>query len=216
VSRVLTFALPKGRLLEGSLRRLREVGVEPQAAADRALVVPSRRADLRFLFLKDADVPLYVARGAADLAVVGSDQLRESAVDLAEPLRLEFGECRLALAAAEGTTLASLRGRAAVRVATKYPRLAAQALAERGIAAELLRLSGSVEIAPVIGLADAIFDLVETGRTLVAHKLCVIDEVMVCGARLVVNRAAFRLEGARLGPLLDDLRAADARLKGDA
>lgn len=193
---MLTLALAKGRLLPEALRRLAQAGIVPEEDLQktRRLVVPAS-AGARILVLKDGDVPVYVERGAADAGIVGVDQIRESGCDLLEPLDLGIGRCRLSLCA-PGTPEGALRplpGRA-LRIATKYPRLATRLLAARGLSVEILQLSGSVELAPVVGLADAIVDLVETGRTLVQNGLSERETLLEVSARLVVNRASWRLK----------------------
>jgi ATP phosphoribosyltransferase len=214
---VLTIALPKGRLQRPALARFAAAGLVPEEepGASRKLIVPAQAAAARFLVLKDGDVPLYVERGAADLGVCGLDQLLESGADLLAPIDLGFGRCRLCLAAprarldGEATSEASFEslvdgaqpGRS-LRVATKYPRLAARAFARRGVPVDLVRLSGSVELAAVAGLADAIVDLVETGRTLEENGLAVVTEILQVSARLVVNRASYRLKLEEMLPLL--------------
>jgi len=180
--------------------------------------------------LKDGDVPLYVERGAADLGVCGLDQVLESGADLLTPIDFGFGRCRLCLAAPRGSRLVSQAALAeepalpaaggghrpehlsdaaelgrSLRVATKYPRLSAKWFARRGVPVDLVALSGSVELAAVAGLTDAIVDLVESGRTLEENGLVVVDELLQVSARLVVNRAAYRLKVEALLPLLEAL-----------
>lgn len=214
---MLTIALPKGRLQGPALARFADAGLVPEEepGSSRKLIVPARGGAARFLVLKDGDVPLYVERGAADLGVCGLDQLLESGADLLAPVDLGFGRCRLCLAAPRarlGGALPSEAGFAnlldgaepgrSLRVATKYPRLAARAFGRRGAPVDLLRLSGSVELAAVAGLADAIVDLVESGRTLEENGLAVATEILQVSARLVVNRASYRLKLEELLPLL--------------
>ncbi len=221
---MLTIALPKGRLQKPALERLAAAGFVPEEepGSTRRLIVPAARgADARFLVLKDGDVPLYVERGAADLGVCGLDQLLESGADVLAPVDLGFGRCRLCLAAPKGSRLApegaephiDELGRS-LRVATKYPRLAARAFARRGVPIDLVRLSGSVELAAVAGLADAIVDLVESGRTLAENGLVVVQDLLAVSARLVVNRASYRLKIEQLLPLLRDVSANVADLRG--
>lgn len=214
---MLTVALPKGRLQKPVLERFAKAGVVPEEepGKSRKLIVPALSGNFRFLVLKDGDVPLYVERGAADLGVCGLDQLLESGADLLTPLDLGFGRCRLCLAAPRGSRAAGASAGAAssdlarlgrsLRVASKYPRLAAQYFARRGVPVDLLRLSGSVELAAVAGLADAIVDLVESGRTLEENGLVVVEELLQVSARLVVNRASYRLQLEELLPLLESL-----------
>jgi ATP phosphoribosyltransferase len=219
---VLTIALPKGRLQKKVLERFAAAGLSPEEepGSSRRLIVPARPSaqhpgGARFVLLKDGDVPLYVERGTADLGVCGLDQLLESGADVLAPLDLGFGRCRLSLAghrrngSGGGDAFAALVDAAApgrsLRVATKYPRLAARAFARRGVPVDLVRLSGSVELAAVAGLADAIVDLVETGRTLEENGLAVLADLLQISARLVVNRAAYRLKLEELLPLVERL-----------
>ncbi|MBS2024685.1 MAG: ATP phosphoribosyltransferase [Deltaproteobacteria bacterium] len=220
---MLTIALPKGRLQTPALARFAKAGAVPEEepGSSRKLIVPSTNGAARFLVLKDGDVPMYVERGAADLGVCGLDQLLESGADVLTPIDFGFGQCRLCLAAPkasliprEGTQSDEPAWRALIdspppgrslRVATKYPRIALRAFEKRGVPVELLPLSGSVELAAVAGLADAIVDLVESGRTLRENGLEVAAELLQISARLVVNRAAWRLKAGELHPLLDKL-----------
>lgn len=192
----LTIAVAKGRLLEAAVQRLARAGIAPteDLAKTRLLVVPAS-GNAELLILKDPDVPVYVEQGAADVGIVGVDQIRESGCDVLEPLDLGLGQCRLSLCAMgpRERELKPLPGRA-LRIATKYPRLATQLLAARGLGIEILELRGSVELAPVVGLSDAIVDLVETGRTLEQNGLCERETLLQVSARLVVNRASWRLK----------------------
>ena len=210
---MLTIALPKGRLQKPVLERFAAAGVRPdeEPGVSRKLIIPAG-ASARFVILKDGDVPLYVERGAADLGVCGLDQVLESGADLLTPVDFGFGKCRLCLAAPRGSKLASRTalGDAAelgrsLRVASKYPRLSAKWFARRGVPVDLISLSGSVELAAVSGLTDAIVDLVESGRTLAENGLVVVEELLQVSARLVVNRAAYRLKLEELLPLLEKL-----------
>ena len=223
---MLTIALPKGRLQAPALAQFALAGLVPEEepGSSRKLIVPARGAQARFLVLKDGDVPLYVERGAADLGVCGLDQLLESGADVLAPIDLGFGRCRLCLAAPRSRTgaapanadaaFASLADSAepgrSLRIATKYPRLAARAFARRGVPVDLVTLSGSVELAAVAGLADAIVDLVESGRTLEENGLAVVADILQVSARLIVNRAAYRLKLTELLPLLARLAPGSA------
>jgi ATP phosphoribosyltransferase len=210
---VITIALPKGRLQRPVLERFAAAGVKPEEdpATTRRLIIPAG-AQARFVVLKDADVPLYVERGAAELGVCGLDQVLESGADLLTPIDFGFGKCRLCLAAPRGSKAAQQTALAdaselgrSLRVASKYPRLTAKWFARRGVPVDLVHLSGSVELAAVSGLTDAIVDLVETGRTLEENGLVIVDDLLQVSARLVVNRAAYRLKVEELLPLLEAL-----------
>lgn len=207
---MLTIALAKGRLLKATIARLANAGIVPSEDLEktRLLVVPAS-GDARLLLLKDPDVPVYVENGAADVGVVGVDQIRESGADILEPLDLGLGRCRLSLCApgAPDAPLVPLPGRA-LRVATKYPEVTARLLAAKGMTAEILTLKGSVELAPVVGLSDAIVDLVETGRTLQENGLSERETLLHVSARVVVNRAAWRLKMDAVQSLLAGLESA--------
>lgn len=211
----LTVALPKGRLQDPALELFARAGVEvaPEELASRRLWVHDRRERVRFLLVKPADVPTYVEYGIADLGVCGGDVLLESGADVHAPLDLQLGRCRLVLAGrpgepGSGAGAGAGDGRATVRVATKYPRITTRWFHERGLPVEVVELHGSVELAPVLGLAERIVDVVETGRTLVENGLVVLETLERCSARLVVNRAAWQLLGPDLRALVDALRAA--------
>jgi len=202
---MLTIALPKGRLQRPTLDRLARAGLIPdeEPGTSRKLIIAAGPA-ARFVVLKDGDVPLYVERGAADLGICGLDQVLESGADLLTPIDFGFGRCRLCLAAPRGSSVTAELGRS-LRVATKYPRLTAQYFVRRGVPVDLVHLSGSVELAAVSGLTDAIVDLVESGRTLEENGLVVVDDLLAVSARLLVNRTAYRLKVEELLPLLEKL-----------
>jgi ATP phosphoribosyltransferase len=208
VSRTLTLAVPKGRLLDPALDLLRDLGVEGVDAASRKLIFTDPRRGLRLLFLKPVDVPAYVVHGAAQLGIVGKDILLEQVPDVYEPLDLGFGFCRLIVA-----ELRELWERddpskwSWVRVATKYPRLTEEYFSKRGIQVELVHLDGSIELAPLVGLADRIVDLVQTGETLRANGLVEVAEITRSTARVIVNRASMKTEHAAVTSLIEDMRA---------
>ena len=204
----LTLALPKGRLLDGALALLRALGVDGVDQDSRRLIFHDVHRGLRLLFLKPADVPAYVTYGAADLGIVGKDILLEQEPDVYEPLDLGFGFCRLVVA--EPRQLREHDDPAKwswVRVATKYPRLTEQYFTERGIQVEIVRLDGSIELAPLVGLADRIVDLVQSGETLRANGLVEVAEIARSTARVVVNRAAMKTEYAAVTGLIAEMRA---------
>lgn len=201
----LTVALSKGKLLAGTRDLFRRAGLPFPDGDSRRLVVPLR--DLRFLFVKDMDVPTYVEYGVADCGIAGRDVLLEAGSDVFEPLELGFGRCRLVVARLAGAALAS-DGTSTVRVATKYPKVAADHFLGRGFSVEVVRLAGSVEIAPGLGLADCIVDVVETGRTLEENDLEEVEDVAESCARLVVNRASFHARRSEVGRLVETLRKA--------
>ena len=203
----LTLALPKGRLLDAALELLAGLGVEGVDADSRKLIFTDARRGLRLLFLKPADVPAYVSYGAADLGIVGKDILLEQAPDVYEPLDLGFGFCRLVVA--EPRDLWERDDPAKwswVRVATKYPRLTEQYFSERGVQVEIVRLDGSIELAPLVGLAERIVDLVQSGETLRANGLVEVAEITRSTARLIVNRASMKTAHGAVTGLIDELK----------
>jgi ATP phosphoribosyltransferase len=188
----LTIALAKGRLLNPSLKLLASIGYALRAAKDsRKLVLDAGTA--RFLVAKPMDVPIYVEYGAADVGIVGQDALRESGVNVYEPLALGYGNCRLVVAGKPEYKDAEWRLLAGLRVATKYPRMTKQYFAARGLSAEIIEVYGSVELAPAVGLADLIVDIVDTGRTLRENGLVELDEIFKSQAAFIVNRASHTL-----------------------
>ena len=191
----LRVALPKGRMMEEALRLFERLGsgIAPEDRESRRLILPSADGRFEFLPVKNVDVPVYVETGVADAGVVGLDVLLERGPDVLHPLDLGFGGCRLAVAAPEGTPYPHLPGGVTPRVASKYPETARRFFAERGLQVDLVHISGSVEIAPLLGLAHWIVDLVQTGRTLAENGLVVLDEVAPSTARLIVNRASHKL-----------------------
>ena len=190
---LLTVALPKGRMQEPVLELFAQAGYETQGGNGRKLIVPTLSGDLRFILAKPADVPTYVEYGAAGLGVVGLDILRETQHDVYEPLRLGIGKCHLAIAAPAEWQGKNLRLQTNLRVASKYPRLARRYFEERGISAEIIHLNGSIELAPAVGLADLLVDLVQTGRTLRENGLVELEVIMHSEAMLIVNHATHKL-----------------------
>lgn len=206
----LTIALPKGRMEEQALVLFGSAGyiVAPHVSSGRRLAFEDSAGALRFVLAKPVDVPIYVAYGATDMGVVGEDILRESGRDLYEPLALGFGKCRLVLAGPPTARQLNLRTQSDLRVASKYPRLAVEYLQQQGISAEIIPLSGSVELAPAVGLADLLVDLVETGRTLRENGLVELATIMESQAVLVVNRASHKLKLRAISELIGRLGAA--------
>jgi ATP phosphoribosyltransferase len=204
---VIRLALPKGRNLEAALAAFRAAGVPlPGVASNgRQLRLELPREGYEVLLLKDWDLPLYVERGIADWGVVGSDVLAEVDGDLLVPARLAGGRCRLSLIGRSGPLP---RPGSQVRLATKYPSLARRLLASRPWTAEVLRLAGSVELAPVLDLAELALDIVETGRTLAENGLVELETLAEVAPVLVVNRAAFHRGRQALNALVDRLEAA--------
>ena len=201
----LVIAVPKGRILEALGPLLDRAGIDssPLRATDRRLVRRSADGALAWIFLKPDDVPTYVEYGAADLGVSGRDTLLEKKHDLYTPVDLGLGRCRLVVAAPRGKPLPDVP-----RIATKYPRIAAEHFAKRGVQAEVIAVHGSVELAPLVGLAHAIVDIVETGTTLRENDLEVLETVAEVSTLLIANRASYKLRAAAMRPLVDCLRAA--------
>jgi ATP phosphoribosyltransferase len=187
-------ALAKGRLYDPAVACFRRAGIAIDPDPGRRLLIPSSDPGVEFLVAKPADVAVYVESGAADLGVTGTDVLRESEADVLEPLELGFGACRLVVASPAGAPWPELPGGKAARVATKYPRLAWQHFAEAGRPVEIIAVNGSVEVAPLLGLAHWIVDLVDTGNTLRANGLTERETILQVGAVLVANRASQKLK----------------------
>lgn len=204
----LLFALPKGRMADESLTLLAKAGLsQPVDNNDRKLVLESADGCFGYVMAKPWDVPTYVEYGAADLGICGLDVLRESGRSVHEPLLLPFARCRLSVAGPADRPDIPLRYESQPRVASKYPRLAAQFFRERGVNAEIIGLSGSVELGPILGLADLIVDLVETGNTLRANGLVEFRTILESQAVLIVNRASYRLRAAQIQSVIERLRA---------
>lgn len=194
MSATLRLALAKGRLYEQAVERLAAAGIQVATDAGRKLLIPTSEPGLEIIIVKPGDVPVYVESGAADLGVTGTDVLRESDADVLEPLDLGFGGCRLVVAAPDGTPYPTLAHGRTPRVATKYPRLARGHFSAMGRAVEVIMVGGSVEVAPLLGLADWIVDLVDTGNTLRANGLTEREIILQSTAVLVANRASQKLK----------------------
>lgn len=200
----LTIALAKGRLLDPSIEILKSLGYDLHAArASRKLVIESNGT--RFLIAKASDVPIYVEYGAADVGIVGQDALRESGVKVYEPLVLGYGACRLVVAGKPEYQTLEWKTLAGLRVATKYPRCAQKYFSARGLSAEIIALYGSIELAPMVGLADLIVDVVDTGRTLRENGLIELDEIFKSQAALIVNRASHTLKVDAVRDLIENI-----------
>jgi ATP phosphoribosyltransferase len=205
----LAIALSKGKLLEPALDLFRRVGLAPKDASpdSRRLIFEHPASGTTLMIVRPSDVPTYVEYGAVDAGIVGADVLMEQATDVYEPLDLGFGACRLAVAAPESAVKRNGRSGVKLRVATKYPNLTERYFTQKGIAIEIIKLYGSVELAPLVGLADRIVDLVSSGKTLRAHNLVVTDVITESTARLIVNRASLKLKHKRVSGLIEALRA---------
>jgi ATP phosphoribosyltransferase len=191
---MIRIALAKGRLFEPAAACFAKAGIVIDPDPGRRLLIPSNDPAIEFLVVKPSDVAVYVESGAADLGVTGTDVLRESDADVLEPLELGFGGCRLVVASPGSTSWPDLPGGKTARIATKYPRLAWAHFAQAGRPVEIITVYGSVEVAPLLGLAHWIVDLVDTGNTLRANGLMERETILQVGAVLVANRASQKLK----------------------
>lgn len=204
---VTTIALSKGRIFDECRELLEKIGitVEQKELDGRKLVLPTNKPDVRLLIIRATDVPTYVQYGAAELGVVGKDTLMEFAGDgIYEPLDLGIAKCKLMVAGVEGKAVAGKR----MRVATKYLESTRRYFASKGQQVELIKLYGSMELAPLLGLADCIVDLVATGSTLKANGLVATEHIADISSRLIVNKAAMKIKSATLKPLIEEFRLA--------
>lgn len=209
---MMTFALSKGRIFEEALPLLASIGVTPLESPEssRKLILPTNRSDLRLLIVRASDVPTYVQFGAADLGIAGADVLAEHGGEgLVQPIDLGLGRCRMSVAVPQGLDYDRLVKRGArIRVATKYVKAARAHFAEKGVHVDLIKLYGSMELAPLVGLADVIVDLVSTGGTLKANGLKEVETIGEVSARLIVNQAALKTRPEILRPLMETLAKA--------
>jgi ATP phosphoribosyltransferase len=204
---VITLALSKGRIFDETLPLLEAAGIRPldDPEASRKLILRTTRSDLRLIIVRASDTPTYVRHGAAELGVAGKDVLLEHGGEgLYQPLDLGIARCRMMVAVSEGFDYAeAVRPGARLRVATKYIDTAREHFAAKGVHVDLIKLYGSMELAPLVGLADAIVDLVSSGGTLRANRLRAVEEIRPISARLIVNQAALKLKREQIQPLLD-------------
>jgi len=210
----LTIALSKGRILDETLPLLAAAGLTPDEdlATSRRLIVTTNRPQVSLVALRATDVPTYVQYGAADIGIAGKDVLLEhGGAGLYQPLDLGIARCRLVVATRRGYDwAASVQRGARIRVATKFVKTAREHFAAKAMHVDLIKLYGSMELAPLLGLADAIVDLVATGNTLKANDLVAVEEIMPITARLIVNPGALKLKRDAVKPLLDALASASA------
>lgn len=204
----LTIALPKGRLFQDAVKLFLKVDFNVVALGEgRRLIFKDPAQGVHFLILRPVDIPTYVEYGAADVGIVGKDVLEEGDRDVYEPLDLQFGGCRLVVAQPRHL----LRERrltdwSYIRVATKFPRITERHFSGKGVPVEIIRLSGAVELAPLVGLCECIVDLVETGRTLSENGLVEVEEIMAVTARLIVNRASQKTKYEQVTDLINRLK----------
>ena len=210
----ITIALSKGRIFEETAPLLKAAGIEPleDPEASRKLIIGTNRPDVRLIIVRATDVPTYVQYGGADLGVAGKDVLLEhGGAGLYQPLDLKIAACRMMVAVREGFDYEGLvRQGARLKVATKYVETARAHFASKGVHVDLIKLYGSMELAPLVGMADAIVDLVSSGGTLKANHLVAVEHIMDISSRMVVNQAALKLKHAEIQPLLDQFAAAVA------
>jgi ATP phosphoribosyltransferase len=208
----ITIALSKGRIFEETLPLLAAAGIVPEENPERSrrLIIATNRADVRVVIVRAADVPTYVQYGAADLGIAGKDVLLEhGGAGLYQPLDLKIARCRLCVAAPAGFDYAAqVRRGARLRVATKYIKTAREHFAAKGVHVDLIKLYGSMELAPLAGLADAIVDLVSTGNTLKANDLVEVEEIMPISSRLIVNQASLKMKRSLLQPVIHAFESA--------
>ena len=203
---MLTIALSKGRILDDTLPLLAAAGIEPTENPEksRKLIIPTTQDDVQLLIVRATDVPTYVEHGAADLGVAGKDVLMEYGGQLYEPLDLKIANCKLMTAGKVGAE--APKGR--LRIATKFVNVAKRFYAEQGRQVDIIKLYGSMELAPLVGLADKIIDVVDTGNTLRANGLEPQELIATISSRLIVNKASMKMQHARIQALIDVLRNA--------
>ena len=204
----LTIALPKGKLFSLYSHLFEKIGITAvhMSEKSRKLVISNDELKVQFIISKTSDVPTYVEYGAADIGIIGKDVLLESGQDVYELLDLGFGKCRLMMAVPREEKRAHLMDYAHTRVATKYPHIAEQFFARQGMQMEYIKLNGSIELGPIVGLSESIVDIVETGTTLAENDLEEIAHIMDVSARLIVNRVSFKLKFNRIYKIVNDLK----------
>lgn len=207
MTRPIILALPKGRILDEAAKVFARAGYDLSAVFGDNRKLVHECGLVRVLVLRNSDVPTYVAHGAADAGVVGSDVLEEEGRDLYEPLDLGIGRCRMIVAERADHRI-DPRTHSHLRIATKYPRTTRTYLSRKGVTAEVIELSGAIELGPLTGLCDRIVDITQTGETLRQNGLVEVDTIGEVSARLVINPARLKLDGARLGPMIDALERA--------
>ncbi|MBL0283089.1 MAG: ATP phosphoribosyltransferase [Zoogloea sp.] len=203
----ITLALSKGRIFEETLPLLAAAGITPtdNPETSRKLIIGTNRPDVRLVIVRATDTPTYVQYGAADMGIAGKDTLIEhGGAGLYQPLDLNIAKCRLCVAVRKDFDYAAAVKRGArIRVATKYVKAAREHFAAKGVHVDLIKLYGSMELAPLVGLADAIVDLVSTGNTLKANNLIEVEDIMPISSRLVVNQASLKLKRELIQPVLE-------------
>ncbi|SDF31217.1 ATP phosphoribosyltransferase [Sporomusa acidovorans] len=205
----VTIALPKGKLFDLSANMLAKIGYQAEGLSEnsRKLVIANETEKIRFIITKTADLPTYVEYGAADIGIIGKDVLLEENKDVYELLDLKFGFCRMMVAVPQALKQEKLSDYANMRVATKYPRIAESFFHSIGIQMEIIKLNGSIELAPMVGLAEIIVDLVETGRTLRENNLVEVAQIHPATARFIANRVSFKMKFDRINKMVEGLKA---------
>ncbi|MCM1129640.1 MAG: ATP phosphoribosyltransferase [Alistipes senegalensis] len=215
-SQELVLALSKGRIFDETLPLLEEAGIRVLEDPDtsRKLILPTNQPSVRVIIVRASDVPTYVQYGAADLGIAGKDVLQEhSGAGLYQPIDLHIAKCRLSVAVREHFDYAAaIRQGARLRIASKYVQAAREHFAKKGVHVDLIKLYGSMELAPLVGLADVIVDLVSTGNTLKANHLVEVEKIQDITSRLIVNQASLKLKQPLLKPIMDAFKKASVRL----
>lgn len=204
----LTIALPKGKLFQPSADVLAKIGYSAEGLSEksRKLVITNEEKKIKFIITKTADLPTYVEYGAADIGIIGKDVLLEEGKEVYELLDLNYGLCRLMVAVPQALLQDKLSDYAHMRVATKFPHIAEKFFNSKGMQMEFIKLNGSIELGPMVGLAEMIVDIVETGRTLKENNLIEIAQITNCTARFIANRVSFKMKFERINQMVEDLR----------
>ncbi|GAM09545.1 ATP phosphoribosyltransferase [Geobacter sp. OR-1] len=208
MSDFITIAIPKGRILEESVELFSKIGIDCDEllSKSRKLIFENAAQKMRYMIVRATDVPTYVEYGAADLGIVGKDTLMEQEKDVYEPLDLKFGYCRMMVAEPAGLAKDDDPSRwTNIRIATKYPHVAEKYFAAKGVQIELIKLYGSIELAPLVGLSERIVDLVSTGETLKQNGLVEVETIAEITTRLIVNRASLKIKNKRISEIIAGL-----------
>lgn len=208
VTDYITIAIPKGRILQDSVALFRKIGIdcEELLSDTRKLIFENRSQRMRYMIVRATDVPTYVEYGCADLGIVGKDTLLEQEKDLYEPLDLKFGYCRMVVAEpAELSRNDDPAGWTSIRIATKYPNFTEKYFTRKGVQVEIIKLYGSIELAPLVGLSERIVDLVSTGETLKQNGLVEVETIAEITTRLIVNRASLKTKHKRITEIIEGL-----------
>lgn len=202
----LTIALPKGKLLEPSIKLFSQIGIKAKGVLKdtRKLIFDVPAKDVRFLVIRAIDVPTYVEYGACDMGIVGKDVIMEQEKDVYEPIDLGYGYCQIIVAEPQDAGLQKAGSR--IHIATKYPNITERYFSQKGIQVEIIKLYGSIELAPLMGLSEQIVDLISTGRTLKENGLVVVERVAESTARLIVNRASMKIKYKRVKEIIEAVK----------